>query len=160
MTIDIFSIFHDFWWAFVAAIALGLLGFFVRKWLPDRSVASGRWAASFTAKDGSKVEETINLKCRFGYVWGDVESRWKEGDTDVVVSYSARGLSKGSTVVAAYLAKEPGNYDMGVLIVRILPSGRIANGIVTSYDSPTTHDHFDFGNLDSAQDYHWSKVIS
>ena len=94
----------------------------------------------------------------FGIVRGSSTSEWKEPNGDSKkVTYKIRGRARERTVVSAYIAVDQGSLDMGVFIVRIGPSGTVGDGIVTSYDSPTRHEDFDFNNLDASRNYHWMK---
>lgn len=156
----IYGWFYDFWWALVAALALATGGFVWREFLRRKPGLSGLWKATFTAKDGTEVAEDIEIFAFLGIVRGKTTSKWKEpSGEERNVTYKIRGRCKERTIVATYIAVDRSSLDMGVFIVRIRPAGRVGDGIVTSYDSPTSHDDFDFQHLDASTNYHWQKVL-
>ena len=151
---------YDLWWAIIAALVLTVGGFVWRGLLRRRPGLSGTWKATFTSKDGTEVAEDIEIISLFGIVRGNTTSRWKEPSGEQKnVSYKIRGRCKERTIVATYIAVDSNSLDMGVFIVRMKPGGRVGDGIVTSYDSPTNYEEFDFQHLDASMNYHWQKVL-
>jgi hypothetical protein len=151
---------YDLWWAIVAALVLTVGGFIWRGLLRRKPGLSGTWKATYTSKDGTEIEEDIEIISLFGRVRGNSTSRWNEPNGEQKnVSYRIRGRSKERTIVAIYIAVDSTSLDRGVFIVRIRPGGRVGDGIVTSYDSPTNYEDFDFEHLDASTNYHWKKVL-
>jgi hypothetical protein len=156
---DILSWLHEFWWAVIAAVALGILSLIWKSGILWNRKLSRRWKATFTSQDGTKNEEDITIHCFAGLVRGHSTCTWKTTKSGEVkrINYKIRGRYKERTIVATYQDSDHTTVDMGVFIVTISPDGKFGNGIITSYDAPEDAEGFDFKDLDASEDYHWTR---
>lgn len=156
---DILGWLREFWWAFVAAAAVGGLGIIWKSGILWNRKLSRQWAATFTSEDGTENQEDITIYCFAGLVKGHSTCTWKEKKSGEIkkINYKIRGRYKERTIVATYQDADHTTLDMGVFIVTIKPGGKFGNGIITSYDAPEGAEGFDFKDLDASRDYHWRR---